>query len=67
MELFNDERKLTGFCDICGDHMGYVGSKKTDHSECSKLRQEEHEGERRRKAPKKLDKKSVDWLSNFDK
>jgi hypothetical protein len=46
-------------CTVCGEHVGIHGP---DHSECAKVRQEEHKAARRRASAKKLSERSIDYL-----
>lgn len=46
-------------CPVCGERKGLYG---IDHTECSKIRQEEHKNDRRRAARKKMSKAEIDYL-----
>lgn len=55
MNSYDSIEKRTGYCSICGDHMAGI-----DHSECSKIKQQDHAGDNENKRPRKqLSKKSA--------
>jgi hypothetical protein len=48
-------------CTICGEHIGSG----YDHSECSKIKQEAHADDKRKRRPVKLDKKQTSYLGRY--
>jgi len=53
----------TRTCSICGGHIGASGP---DHTECSKIKQEEHRDKLQKLRRKKLSGKSIDYLCKID-
>ncbi len=51
--------KALRVCEICGDHRGRTGP---DHSECSKLKQEIHQDDKRKARQKRLTRKQTDYM-----
>ena len=52
---------LDPYCEICGDRKG--GG--TDHSECSRIKQDEYMATRRRPCIKKMTRKQSEWFGRY--
>ncbi len=48
-------------CEICGANRGLY----TNHDECSKIKQEMHKNDKRRRRPAKLNEKDIKFLIDY--